>query len=297
MFGGLAPILAESPSAASKPAPAFELVPGKDVPHWSGLPLLRAEAEALGFEMPLPLGVSATFYTEQQSFHMPQLKLGPQGGKLFDAGGLVRVPEVKTSQSAETIRVDAWVLPFLNLYAVAGYVHGHADVKIQPAIIPPPWSPKFSLRLDYEGPTVGLGGTLATGFRPFSERPTIFFGLADLNVTQTFLDFRQVVSSLQPVTVAVVNMRCGVRERILQASSLGDIYMSLWGGIMWEGVQEVMSGDLSILDLSFRGKVRAFNPVNTIVGSRLEIGKHLDVMVDVGLGERKSLMLSAGWRF
>ncbi len=268
------------------------------MPHWSGLPIWgKAEAEKLGFKLPLPIGVSGTYYTEKQDFRMPQLKLGGHGGKLFNVGGLVRVPEVKTAQSAETVRLDAWVLPFLNLYALVGYVDGHADVAIQPAFLPPKGSPKLKLHLDYEGPTAGLGGTLATGFKPFKNRPTIVFGLADLNVTETFLDFRKVVTSLEPVTVAVLNVRCGVRDRILYTPSLGDVYMSLWGGLMWEGVQEVMSGNLSILDLDFEGKVKAFNPWNTIVGSRLEIGKYIDVMIDVGVGERQSLMLSATFRF
>jgi hypothetical protein len=268
------------------------------VPHWSGLPIWgKAEAEKHGFELPLPIGLSGTFYTEKGSFRMPELKLGGHGGRLLDAGGLVRVPDIRTAQNAETVRLDGWVLPFLNLYALVGYVDGHADIAVQPALFPPKCSPKLNLRLDYEGPTLGFGGTLAAGFKPFKARPTIVFGLADLNVTETFLDFRRVVTSLEPVTVGVLNVRCGVRDRILRTSSLGDVYMSLWGGAMWEGVQPVMSGDLSILDLDFQGTVKAVNPWSTIVGSRLEIGKHLDVMIDVGFGERKSLMVSAAFRF
>ncbi len=265
------------------------------MPHWSGLPIWGETAKKLGFEMPQPFGLSATHYTEKQSFHMPGLKLGGHGGKLLNANPLVRVPDIKTAQNADTVRLDAWVLPFLNLYALVGYVDGHANVDIQPAVFPSRCSPTYDLRLDYEGPTIGLGGTLASGFRPFKGRPTILFALADLNVTETFLDFQHVVDSLEPVTVGVLNVRCGVRDRVLQ--SLGDYHVSLWGGLMWEGVQEVMSGNLSILDLDFQGKVRAVNPWNTIVGSRLEIGKHIDLMFDVGLGERKSLMLSGAFRF
>lgn len=294
-LSGLVPALAEPPLPTSQPAPGPEIVAGKDVPHWSGLPILGETAKKLGFELPQPFGLSATYYAEQQDFRMPKLELGGHGGKLFNANPLVRVPNIKTSQNAKTVRADAWVLPFFNLYALVGYVDGHADVDIQPALFPPKHSPKYNLRLDYEGPTVGLGGTLATGFRPFKARPTIVFGLVDLNVTQTFLDFRRTVASLDPVTVGVLNMRCGVRDRILR--ELGTVHLSLWGGLMWEGVQDIMSGNLSILDLDFKGKVKSVNPVNTIVGSRLEIGKYIDVMFDVGIGERKSLMLSATFRF
>lgn len=257
----------------------------------------KAEAENLGFKLPLPIGLSGTYYAQDESFRMPELKLGGHGGRLLDAGSLVRVPDIKIAEHAELARLDAWVLPFLNLYAIAGYVEGNANIAIEPAVFPPQCSPKFNLRLSYEGPTVGLGGTLAMGFKPFKARPTIVFGLADLNVTETFLDFRRPVTSLEPVTVAVLNVRGGVRDRVLHTSCLGDVYMSLWGGAMWEGVQQVMSGSVSILDLDFQGKVNAVNPWNTIVGGSLELGEHISATLDVGFGERKSLMLSATFRF
>lgn len=257
----------------------------------------KAEAEKYGFELPLPIGLSGMYYAQEESFRMPKLKLGGHGGSLFDAGGLVRVPDVRIAESARLLRLDGWVLPFLDLYAVVGHVQGRANVDIAPAFFPPKASPKFDLRLDYEGPTVGLGGTLAAGVKPFKDRPTIVFGLADLNVTETFLDFKRVVRSLDPVTVTVLNVRGGVRDRIAHTSSLGDVYGSLWGGVMWEGVQEIMSGNVSIFDLDFEGKIRSRGPWSPIIGAGLEIGKHVSLMIDVGCGERRSLMLSATFRF
>jgi hypothetical protein len=293
---GLVPAEAGSPPA-SQPSPGPQIVPGKDVPHWSGLPIWgKTEAEKLGFDLPPPIGLSGTYFTQKEGFRMPELKLG-YGGKLFNAGGLVRVPHITISENAELARLDAWVLPFFDVYALAGYVDGYANIAIEPAFLPPKCGPRFKLRLDYEGPTVGLGSTLAAGIRPFHGRPTIIFGLADLNVTETFLDFRRVVTSLEPVTVTVLNVRGGVRDRILHLSSLGDVYGSVWSGVMWQGVQEIMSGSVSILDLDFEGKVQAVDQWNTIVGGGLEIGEHISMMMDIGFGERRSLMLSATVRF
>lgn len=295
---GLVPAQAGPPSSSSQPSSDLQIVPGKDVPHWSGLPIWgKAEAEKYGFELPLPIGLSATYYAQKEGFRMPELKLGSHGGRLLDVGGLIRVPDIKISENAKLLRLDGWVLPFLDVYALVGDVSGSADIAIAPAFFPPKSSPKFNLRLDYEGPTIGLGSTLAAGFKPFKDRPTIVFGLADLNFTETFLDFEHVVTSLEPVAVTVLNARGGVRDRILKAPGVGDVYGSLWGGIMWEGVQEVMSGSVSILDLDFEGKVKSLNAWNPVVGAGLEIGKHVSAMIDVGFGERKSLMLSATIRF
>ncbi|NLX13276.1 MAG: hypothetical protein GXY44_06420 [Phycisphaerales bacterium] len=263
--------------------------------HWSGLPLWGAkEAREHTFKLPLPLGVSGIYYTEKQDFTMPELKLGGKGG-LLDVGGLLKVSKVKTEQTALNTCFDAWVFPFLKLYALAGYVNGHADITVRPAMLP--IGPKLNIGLDYEGPTLGLGGTLATGFKPFKNRPTIVFGLLDLNFTKTFLDFKQIVASLNTVDVMVFSMRFGVRERIMQHPSIGDVNVSVWGGMMYEGVQRIMTGRLGIFDLDFRAKIEAVNPWNTIIGSRLELGEHCDLMFELGIGERQSAMLGVAYRF
>jgi hypothetical protein len=287
-----------TPSPTTQPTTAPQIVPGKDVPHWSGLPIWgQAECDKLGFDGPLPIGLSCIYFAEKESFYMPNLKLGRQGLGMLNAGGLVRVPDIKISENAKILRLDAWTLPFLDLYGLVGDVSGHANVDIEPAFIPHKVSPKYDLRLDYEGPTVGLGGTLAGGVKPFKARQTTLFGMADFNVSETFLDFKRVVTSLDPVTVAVLNLRGGVRERIRRTSSVGDIYLSVWGGAMWEDVQKIMPGSVSILDLDFQGTVKSANQWNPVVGAGLEIGKHVNLMFDVGFGQRKSVMLAATFRF
>lgn len=257
------------------------------------------EACENGSELPLPLGISANVFSETQNFGLPKLSLGGQGGGLLDVGSLVRVSNVHISETASTCRLDSWLLPFLDLYAIGGYVDGQADIGLRPGMLPilRTRGPKYDLKLNFEGPTAGLGGTLAGGFKPFKERTTTVFGLADLNFTRTFLDFDRVVASLDPVDVMVFSMRLGVRERILKSASLGDLHISVWGGGMYQGVQETMTGRLGILPLDFRANVQAVNPWNTLVGGRLEIGKHMVLEVEVGLGDRKSVMLEATFRF
>jgi hypothetical protein len=279
--------------STSRPA----LVPGKEVAHWSRLPIWGAkEAREHGFELPPPLGLSGNVFSQKADFRVPKVTIGGHGGGLLDIGGLVQVPNVRIEETAWTFRPDAWVLPFLDLYAVGGYVNGEGEVTLRPAVLPTR-GPKFDFKLEYDGPTVGFGGTLAAGFKPVKNRPTMVFGLADLNFTRTFLDFKHVVSSLDGVDVMVFSTRLGVRERILKNSRLGDVHASLWGGCMYQGVQEVMSGSLALTGLNFRAHVEADNPWNTLVGGRLEIGKNAVVTVEFGLGERKSVMLEAAFRF
>jgi len=288
-------VIAESDSDEEASEP--ELVTGEEMAHWSGLPVWgRKEAYEYGFELPLPLGVSGCFYAEKQNFDMLQLNVG-KGDALLNIGNLVEVTDIKTEQTAWNVHLDSWILPFLNMYAIAGYLDGQAELELRPATLPflRPLFPKYDMKLEYEGPLLGLGGTLAAGFKPVKNRPTIVFGQADLSFTKALLDFRQVVSSLDTVDVAVLNMRLGVRERI--ETPRGDVHVTMWGGATCQDVQQVMTGSLGILDLDFRAKVGAVNPWNANVGGRVEFGKNFDVMIDVGIGHRKSLMLSATYRF
>ncbi len=277
-----------------------ELVSGEEVAHWSGLPVWGAkEARKYGFELPPPLGASGNVFSSKMNFEVPEVKLGPSGGRLLDVDNLVQVTHAKIRETAWTTRFDSWVLPFLSLYGIAGYVEGTAGIGVRPALRPTlgKSSPHFDINLSYDGPTVGFGGTLAAGFKPVKDRPTIVFGLVDLNLTRTFLTFSPLVESLDPVDVMVFSMRLGVRERILRTSSLGDVYGSVWGGGMYQGVQEVMTGRLGIRDLAFRAEAEAVNPWNTIVGGRVEMGENMVLTVEVGIGDRDSIMLELTYRF
>jgi hypothetical protein len=286
-------------STGDKPTSQSALVPGTEVTHWSGLPIWGVkEARKRGFELPLPLGVSGNVFSSEQNFKLPKLSIGGRGGGLLDIDRLVHISNVRIQETAWTSRLDAWVLPFLDVYAVGGYVNGRGDVTLRPGMLPflRTRGPRFNFDLEFEGPTVGFGSTLAAGFRPFKSRDTLLFGLADLNFTRTFLDFRRVVSSLGGVDVMVFSTRLGVRERILKNSRLGDLHASVWAGGMYQGVQGVMAG--TVWDtLDFRVNVEPVNPWSTLVGGRLELGKNAELTVEVGLGDRRSVMLEAAFRF
>jgi hypothetical protein len=294
-----APSASTTQSASDPSTTQPELIAGSEVAHWSGMPIWGGkEARELGYELPLPLGLAANVFSERANFHVPTVTLGGRGGGLLDIGGLVRVSNVKIEETASTVRADAWVLPFLDVYVVGGYVDGNATVTLRPGLpVLRTRGPKYDLKLKFEGPTVGFGGTLAGGFKPFEDRSTLIFGLTDLNFTRTFLDFDRVVADLDEVDVMVLSTRIGVRERIVEDSPLGEVHASVWGGAMYQNVEEVMPGRLGLLDLNLRANVEAVNPWNTIVGGRLEIGKNVAATIEVGLGDRRSLMLEIAFRF
>ncbi|MBN1345371.1 MAG: hypothetical protein JXQ73_21945 [Phycisphaerae bacterium] len=280
-------------SFKDRPTSRPAVVSGQDVGHWTRLPLLGDEARDHGFELPLPLGISGNLYKEKQDFEVVDLKVGLFGHTSAEIDKLIAVGDARTEQIVWNTRFDTWILPFLNLYGILGYADGGVDVGLGPLGIP-----IYDLSLKYSGPTLGGGGTLAGGFRPFEGRSTIVFGQADLNFTKTFLCFDKLgVSPDAGIDTLVFCSRLGVRERVGRNASLGDLYVSLWGGAMYQNVQSIIPGRAEALGLDFCVEQQARDPWNAIFGGRFEVGKNLDFVVEVGVGGRQSLMLGATFRF
>lgn len=102
--------------------------------HWSHLPIWGDKASELGYELPTPVGFN--FYYNKQSVSYDakdNFKLGLAGsGWLGNLNANVVIPaeDVIITGEDESIqlKVDAWVLPFLNIYALAGHTKGHKDI-------------------------------------------------------------------------------------------------------------------------------------------------------------------------
>jgi len=48
-------------------------------PHWSGLPIWGAEAEARGYRLPLPFGIGITGFSAKQPVNIQDLQIGRNG--------------------------------------------------------------------------------------------------------------------------------------------------------------------------------------------------------------------------
>jgi hypothetical protein len=279
--------------AETRPAPDSPMVSGEKVVHWTRLPLLGDTARAQGYSLPDPLGVSAGFYMERQLFEVVDLKVGFFDMKLLDIDKLIMASDVETAQQVWTARFDAWLLPFLTVYGIAGYMDGQAKMALGPFGVP-----LVDLELNYDGPTFGVGGTLAGGFKPFDGRDTILFGQADVNYTKTFLTFDELGLSIPGgVDSVVISARLGLRERIPTRSPPGELHVSLWTGAMRQAVQREIPVRIDALGLDIFVEQEARAVWNGIFGGRLEIGRNFDLMLEAGFGGRQSLMLTATFRF
>jgi len=97
------------------------------------------------------------------------------------------------------VKLDAWILPFFNVYVIAGYVWNESDTRIDvslPPLVPggPTRDRQLGVPTNVEGSVGGVGLTLAGGYGPYFMTYDANFAQADLGFDDRF---KAVVSSVR----------------------------------------------------------------------------------------------------
>jgi len=150
------------------------------------LPLMADEARARGYELPLTFGTGAILtYLDGREIEVTDVRVGLDGNSqsLSDYATLGSTSTVFNAN----FRFDTWVLPFLNVYALVGYVHNDSATRIHVQIPRPgplPGNMEFDTEVDtsLDGTVGGVGMTLAAGYKSF-------FMVADFNYNRADLGF------------------------------------------------------------------------------------------------------------
>lgn len=261
--------------------------------HWSHLPIWGAEAAARGYRSPLPFGIGATFYDARQPVNVSDLKLGVGGTPESTPFAKVNRPIVSWQQNAST-RLDVWLFPFFNVYGVVGYTRGNTRgiVTVTGPVLGL-LNQDIPLLAEFHGPTVGGGITLGFGHKLTEWRDLTAFIVGDVNHTVTFLTFKNesLIAETKP-QATVAAPRLGLRGNVTET-----INASIWVGGMYQLIQEEVAGSVAGRQLEFIINQRAASPWNTLIGGQIEFGKHFNVIVEGGLGDRSSILTGVTFRF
>src|SRR5678815_4023323 len=87
-------------------------------PHWSGLPIWGAEAEARGYQLPNPFGIGITAYSARQPVNIQDLQLGRK--EPISVKNFLQIDTVDTTQQNVAAKFDVLIFPFLSVYAILG---------------------------------------------------------------------------------------------------------------------------------------------------------------------------------
>ncbi|KJF93636.1 hypothetical protein [Photobacterium leiognathi] len=252
------------------------------------LPIWKEEAQALGYELPKPIGFNLSYMALEQNIDVNSIDL---------KGLPIWIPELdmqaeQGSQTSEvlTLRADMWLFPFLNLYVLGGKMTGTSETAVNV-------HNKFlgdyridNFKLDLDGYLYGGGVVLAGGYKQI-------FGLVDISYTETELT---VIDG--SISAWVISPRIGY-----------DFYqqglpLRVWGGAMYQNVEQSLSGKLSDLNLppfieniakngTFHIEQQLSTPWNPILGMQYQINPSLYLLAEAGFGDRTSLFTSIDFRF
>jgi len=240
-----------------------------DEPH-SRFPLLGEQARQRGYELPLPFGAALVL-----------TRLGGRGIEITDTRIGVEGDPQSVSQFLDlgstsdvfnaNLKLDMWLLPFLNVYGLLGYVHNdsttHALVSIpRPGPIPGEQEVETEITTDLDGFIGGLGITLAGGYRDF-------YLVVDCNYVQTDLGFDDAFTAL------IASVRAGYQGQ------LGRLPLQLWVGVGNWDTAATAKGHTNLEDgrrLVFEADQEPETPWMYDVGANLELSKRYQLVLDVG---------------
>lgn len=292
------------------------------------LPIWGDEARARGYDLPLPFGVSVSHMNIRQNINVDSINFNGLGwdsyqlpSSLFD----IKVDKTRQKSKTDTLKLDMWLLPFMNVYGIVGHTKGSSLSKVSVNSDPSKY-PMYSMdwiiakavqgmhdrgqlqdldfKLKFKGTTYGAGTTFVGGYEDW-------FAMVDMNYTQTRFDILD--GSIDAFTLSP---RVGYRFTIpaIDALHMAPSKLNVWVGSMYQDVQQEFKGSLSDLNMPsnlaglmniadpdgkgrFDVKQHLQSPWNVLVGAQYEITRNFNVLTEIGFAERNSFFVSGEYRF
>lgn len=254
--------------------------------HHSFFPLMQGfkkKAEAAGAEFPKPYGVAASMYYQNQEMSIEKIRLG---NLELEPNGVIDFADSKIRNTvvSSQARADVWVLPFVNIYGMAGRVNTFNDIKLQINATAPPGSinpgdvPLFERQqiANINGTVLGFGTVIAGGYGKV-------FANVNLTWAKTFL---RELSSEQKSFVAfpMVGLTTNFANLFV-----GGIYQNT--GQVNKGSFTGSSGQIVEYALNYRS-----SRWNYAFGLNKSIGNWTVVLIQ-GVGARVNSVVEVGYRF
>ncbi|OKP00262.1 hypothetical protein [Xenorhabdus eapokensis] len=269
------------------------------------LPIWGDAARAKGYDLPEPFGASYGYMNLRQDVVVDQIGfIMPENPETQETTKVI-AGKTRERNESHMLKLDTWVLPFLNVYGVYGKTKGSSETNIENVIfIGTPMFQNIPFTLDFKGKTYGGGITLAGGYNQF-------FATLDANYTQTNLDILD-----GGIKALVITPRIGY-EFIFSplVAGQGNTKVQIWTGAMYQDITQRFSGKVANLnmtgplgaitslileedpDMSFDVKQHLAHKWNNTIGARIEVTRNFNILSEVGFGNRNSFFISGEFRF
>lgn len=228
---------------------------------------------AAGQELPLPVGLTLTYYYQQQDYDLKKITL-PGLPIQVGTNGIA----VENRLDEFNLQVDAWLLPWLDVFGILGRLQATTSVNgvafMGQRIAVPDY--------EYDGLVYGGGATLAGGLGKWFGALTGIYTNTDLS------------EDASSVSSWVVTPKVGYAFSQVR----------FWTGAMYQRAEEKHSGTFTMMlpvdlanpdpavvapqTVNYEVEMREKNPWNFLLGAETGFGPHWRLSVEGGLGGHRS---------
>lgn len=253
----------------------------------SFFPLMRgfkAKAVKAGAVFPKPYGISGSMYYQQQQMDITKIRLGDI--EISEEGGIIDFEDSKIRNTVTTtqMRADVWLLPFVNVYGMAGRVNTFNDIDLSINLAAPPGSPNLgNIELLQQRSIANVNGTVAAVGTVVAGGYGKVFVNVNLTWAKTWLNE---VNSTQKAFVA------------FPMAGLTTKFANLFAGGIYQNTGQTNKGSFTGTDGAIVKYELQFTASrwNYVIGLNKAIGPWSFVMSQ-GFGKRTSSIIEVGYRF
>jgi hypothetical protein len=244
-------------------------LPGEKDTTWNRpLPFAAEWALERGIDLPNPFGVGMFAVVMSRDFAVSDVRVTLPGQGPTSISEVASF-DVRNHTTLAALKVDAWILPLLNVYVLAG--HTWSDSKLNAAItIPRPIRDPVVMNLTQDmevgGPLLGAGATLVAGYGHW-------FVMADANYNYSDIE------ELGGIAAWFISGRTGWSGALNWGS------WRAWAGVAYLSAdrtlrieQEVEALGTVIVEVD-QGPL---NPMTLEAGGSIGISKRWEIMIEVG---------------
>ena len=153
-------------------------------------PLYAQNVIDMGLDLAHPYGVSLVYNYTEQDFILDDLSIFAKDGSEVEIDSIVALQNAKPASHSVQVKVDTFVLPFLNVFAMAGVISGETplDVTIKRTVKP---DLNFSVDAAVKGYNFTGGMMFATAYENYFISVPVSYTYSML---ERSYDYRKVIS-------------------------------------------------------------------------------------------------------
>lgn len=255
----LAAMVAPSARAAEEPPPVWN----------RPLPIGADWAVKRGIDLPNPFGASLLVVTMSRDIEVTDVRVTLPGGEPVTIGDLATFA-VGNETTLAAVKVDAWILPLLNVYVLAGHTWTDSRLNLAVTIDRPLGDPvvlEATQDASVGGPMLGGGVSLVAGHGPW-------FVLVDANY-----NFSDVEGFEGGIGAWFASARTG------RSGPTGSGTWRAWVGAAWlrtDRTIQFSQEEPGLGTVVVEVDQRAVDPMTWQTGGSLGIGKRWELMLEIG---------------